>query len=379
MGVGPAILVFLLLTLAWTLLPFIPGWRELVRKSDAAALPMQRRSEVDVRHFAQGFRAYLERTLAGFLEQSRSTGAAASGELAGGAAYLVVPGGDAEVDIPADERAYCTRLIVSAGDLRLPAACAHAAEVYARGDLTGGASSVYRAAMADGALTLAAGSASLRWLHAGRALAAGEGCRLCGRASSDESVHLAPGCSFERLHAPLLTFGEAAPGPEPAGKALPMAADATPLAEADVRGLVDTQGGRWLVKGDFELPAGRRLDHDLVVDGAVILREGSHLLRSLKSHGPFRAERGVTVAGSIVGQRDVAFGPGCRIGGPIISEQALTLGTGSVVGSPVAPTTVSARDILIEPGARCHGTVWAHDRGHVLVPAAPARERGVTP
>lgn len=375
MGVGPAILVFLLLTLAWTLLPFIPGWRELVRKSDAAALPIQRRSEVDVRHFAQGFRAYLDRTLAVFLERSRSSGAAVSGELADGTPYLVVPGSDAEADIPADERAYCTRLIVSTRDLRLPADCVHAAEVYAGGDLAGGARSVYRAAMADGALTLAAGSASLRWLHAGRALTAGEGCRLCGRASSDESVRLAPGCSFERLHAPLLAFGDAAPGPGPAA----IAPDLAPLAESDVRGLVDTAGGRWLVKGDFELPPGRRLDHDLVVEGAVILREGSHLQGSLKSRGPFRAERGVTVAGSVVGQRDVAFGPGCRVDGPIISEQTLMLGSGSVVGSAAAPTTVSALDILIEPGARCHGTVWAHRRGDVLVPVAPAQERGVTP
>lgn len=374
MGVGPAILVFLLLTLAWTLLPFIPGWRELVRKSDAAALPIQRRSEVDVRRFAQGFRAYLDRTLAVILERSCGSGAAASGELADGTPYLVVPGGEAEADVPADERAYCTRLIASASDLRLPADCVHAAEVYAAGDLAGGARSVYRAVLADGALTLAAGSASLRWLHAGRALTAGEGCRLCGRASSEESVRLAPGCSFERLHAPLLVFGDAAPGQEPAAGA----SDAVPLAESDVRGLVDTAGGRWLVKGDFELPPGRRLDHDLVAEGAVILREGSRVLRSLKSRGPFRAERGVTIAGSVVGQRDVAFGPGCRVGGPIISEQALILGSGSVVGTAAAPTTVSALDILIEPGARCHGTVWAHRRGDVLVPVAPARREGVT-
>lgn len=374
MGVGPAILVLLLLTLAWTLLPFVPGWRELVRKSDATALPIQRRSEVDVRHFAQGFRAYVDRTLAGILERSRRSGAAVSGELADGTPYLVVPGSEAEAEIPADERAYCSRLIISTRDLRLPADCVHAAEVYAAGDLAGGARSVYRAALADGALTLVAGSASLRWLHAGRALTAGEGCRLCGRASSDESVRLAPGCSFERLHAPLLTFGDAAPGPEPAAGA----PDAAPLAEADLRGLVDTMGGRWLVKGDFELPPGRRLEHDLVVEGAVILRESSHLKGSLKSRGPFRAERGVTVAGSVVGQRDVVFGPGCSVGGPIICEQTLTIGAGSIVGSAAKPTTVSALDILVEPGARCHGTVWAHRRGEVLVPAAPARERGVT-
>ncbi|MBK8165210.1 MAG: hypothetical protein IPK64_04485 [bacterium] len=377
MGVGPAILVFLLLAVGWTLLPFIPGWRELVRKSDAAALPIQRRSEVDVRHFAQGFRAYLDRTLAGILERSRTAAGAVAGELADGTAYLVVPGGAAEADLPAAERSYCTRLVVSTGDLRLPADCVHAAEVYAGGELVGGARSVYRAAMADGALTLAEGSASLRWLHARRALTAGQGSRMCGRTSSDESVHLAPGCSFERLHAPRITFGDAIPGPQPAAgvTAVP---ESAPLAEADVRGLVDTRGGRWLVKGDFELPAGRCLDHDLVVDGAVVLREGARLQCSLKSRGPFRAERGVTVTGSVVGQRDVAFGPGCRVAGPVVSEQTLTLGAGSVVGSPASPTTVSALDIRIVPGVLCHGSVWAHRRGDVLVPAASAGERDVT-
>ncbi|MBK6736251.1 MAG: hypothetical protein IPG61_19720 [bacterium] len=371
MGVGLAILVFLALVLGWTLLPFIPGWRELTRKSDAEALPVQRRSEVEVRHFAQGFRAYLDRTLKGIMERSRSEGAALTGELADGTPYLVTQGGNADADLAADERAYCTRLIVAANDLRLPADWVHAGEVYAAGNLTGGARSVYRAAMADGSLTLAAGSASLRWLHAGRALTAGEGCRLCGRVSSDASVHLEPGCGFERLNAPVITFGAAAPAPGPLG----VAPDAAPLVEADIHGLVDTTGGRWLVKGDFELPAGRRLEHDLVVDGTVILREGSHLQGSLKSHGRFSAERGVTVTGSIVGQRDVAFGAGCRIGGPIVSEQALTLGAGCVVGSAAAPTTASALDIRIEQGVRCHGTVWAHRRGDVVRPPEKALDQ----
>jgi len=77
----------------------------------------------------------------------------------------------------------------------------------------------------------------------------------------------------------------------------------------------------------------------------------------------------VRVDGAVVGEQDVALGRGGVIGGPVISERTLTLGADCLVGAPDVPTTVSARDIRVEPGARCHGTVWAHQRGDVLVPA----------
>jgi len=364
MGVGLAIILFLALTLGWMLLPFLPGLREIVRKDDAEALPISRRSEVDVRHFAQGFRTYLDRTLAGMLDRSRREGEILTGELADGTPYLVVPDGETAVDIGDDERAYCRTLIVSPGDLSLPDDCVHAAEIYAAGDLTGGARSVYRAAMAEGALELAAGSASLRWLHAGRSLRVNDNCRLWGRVSSEGPLHLAAGCRFERLHAQVIDFGD----PAEASEVALARADAPVVEAGDIAHLVDTRGGRWLVAGDFELAAGRRLEHDLVVNGAVILREGSSLKGSLKSRGPLRTERGVRIDGAVVGEQDVALGRDGVIGGPVISERTLTLGTRCVVGAPDVPTTVSARDIRVEPGSRCHGTVWAHQRGDVLVP-----------
>jgi len=136
--------------------------------------------------------------------------------------------------------------------------------------------------------------------------------------------------------------------------------------------LQETNGGRWLVDKEFELKAGSVLDTDLVVNGKVILGDGSLILGSIKSRGDMIVGAGVRVAGSLVSEKDMVLGEGSRVGGPIICEETLTLQRGCIVGDEKTPTTISSRRILIEPGVCCHGTVWAHEQGDVLVPQALA-------
>jgi predicted acyltransferase (DUF342 family) len=385
MGVVVATGLVLVLALGWTLLPFLPALREFRRPRDTDALSVKRDSQVDIRHFARGFEDYLGQQYIDLITRCRAGDAPVYGELASvgeghGGAFVIFPGGDSVVDLGAEQREFCERLVLSAGDLRLPDDFVHAAEVQAAGDVVGGARSVYRAILAGGSLQLAAGSASMRWLHAGVDLSANAGCLLHGRVSADGRLRLDAGCRFERLHAPCVDFGTA----EEASWSVPPVGDggAAPLVPQDIPHLKDDSGGRWLVGKGLELKAGQVLATDVVVLGPAVLRAGSVVQGSLKSRGKMTLEHDVRVTGSLVGERDMVLGEACRIDGPVICEKTLTLRRGCVVGTTAQPSTVSARRLLVEPGVRCHGTVWAHDRGDVLAPwapaAAPAGEKGQT-
>jgi len=44
-----------------------------------------------------------------------------------------------------------------------------------------------------------------------------------------------------------------------------------------------------------------------------------------------------------------------------VSESDILIGANALVGLPDAPTTVTARNIIVEDGVVVHGTVWARE------------------
>jgi len=51
--------------------------------------------------------------------------------------------------------------------------------------------------------------------------------------------------------------------------------------------------------------------------------------------------------------------------GPVLSETEVTLDVGVVIGSLEQPSSLSAAQVLAQPGAVVHGSVWAHQSGRV--------------
>jgi len=346
-------IVFLLaLAAAWTVLPLIPALREVRERRDVEPIRVVRDSETDAEHFAQGHRGFLREHLYEAMTRCRQTGQQQTGRLEDGTLYHVVPGGDEPVFGAGDT------VVASCGDLVLPTRGEYRLEVYAARSVRGGAASVYRAVLAERSVELGAGSTTLRWVHADEVVRVGEGSRLWGRVSAGEGIELADDCEFERLHAPRIAFGPAAPAEVPA-------AETRPLDSGEIPDVVDVTAGRWLVRRRLELPAGARLEADLVVTGPARIGDGARILGSVKSHGDLELGRGVEVQGSVVSGRDVRIGEGCRVHGPVLAERNLFLGGGSVIGSPERLTTVSARGVRVAPGVVAHGTVWGHGEGRL--------------
>ncbi len=367
MGVTLAVLLFFGIVLGLVVLPLLPGLVELRRRADTRPLRVVRASDVDIRHFARGFRAWIGGKLGEALDAARASGRPVEVDQPDGTPYAALPdGGAPQLTAPARGPAACRRVLAAAGALRLPARALFPLEIYAAGSVEGGTRNIYRAVLADHDIRLEPLSWSLRWLHAGGSILAREECRLYGRASADETLRLEEGCRFERLHAPVVAFG--APEPLPPGNG-----DRALLEAKDVRGLVEAAAGRWLIHGPFDLPAGRLVTADVVATGRVRIGRGARVAGSVKSHREVVLEDKACVDGSVVCGRGLRVGRACRIGGPVVAEGDAVVGSGTRLGSAASPTTLSVRRLRIEMGAVAHGTVWAHAGGEVL----PARGNGV--
>ncbi len=369
MGVISAVLFLMAFVLLWALLPYLAGLREIWQQTDVAPLRIARSSEVEIRHFARGFRALITEEIAAVIEQSRTQEKGLSGVLECGETYLAVGGDNATAcEPPLDDDGMCSTVLLAGDPLVLPRDMVHVGEVYSTTTIRGGAKSVFRAVLAEQDLRLERESVVLRWAHAAGELYVGTGSMLCGRASANAVIRLEEGCQFERLNAPLIVFGITRGPGEPAPDPARSEEDRRPLTPKDLPNHVEVTGNRWLVRGTLKLPRHKIIDADVVVVGGAELEDGSIVTGSIKTHKDLVIGRNVRVGGSVVAGRDLVVGEGSQIKGPVIAERDLVLDKGSVIGSPEVATTVSARTIRCRSGAQCHGTVWAHDTGEVPLP-----------
>ncbi len=365
----PIVIAFFAVTLLLFALPFVPGLREARARHDADALPVPPGAAVDVRHFANGFRVFLERELGDDLASVRTTGMRRTGWIEEQGSWCVLPARE-PLELFDDEaqRRELDRIVVGAGDLEIPAGLRCRREVYAGGSLDAGAATELRAALAEEDMRMGDSGRVVRWVHAGRHLEVGADVVLQGRASAGRAIALAAGCRFERMHAPVIRFGAVGTQALPRAGAV-HGAPAVDVAAWRPHGLPahhEFAAGRLLVEGDLEIPAGARVTCDLVVWGRLTFGAGARLEGSAKSHGDMRLGAGVHVDGSVIGQRDVTIEDGAAVDGPVIAEGRLTIGTRCVVGAADEPSTVRAGSIAVRVGSVIHGTAWASGHGEVL-------------
>ncbi|WP_456427550.1 bactofilin family protein [Rhodocaloribacter sp.] len=355
-------MLFLLaaVTTSWLFLALAPALVELWLRRDAASPTLSDEYEEDLRRAAARFEARMRP----HLDTLREAGDAAPP--APGVHLLRT-----ETDVHSARTAHppAPYLLSPARAWRLPPRFILDRELYAPKALHGGPDSDFFALFGEEEIDLGPGSVVRRWLHGKGRVTAARGTRLHGNASSERALHLAAGCAFERLHAPVIVFGEAGP--------------ATPAVRVRgerilyrPRGCFHETAARTYVNGDLDVPARHRLEGNVVVTGRLRIGAGAHLTGSLKAHGDVLTAEDVIIDGNVFAGGDVRLGARGLVRGVVSAEGALVVETGARLGSPERPTTVSGRHVRIATGVRAHGVVWALEAGSVTEAPHRTARRG---
>lgn len=324
------------------LLPFLPAWLEWRWPTDSAPLPVPREDGDDPLARAERVRTRVARL-----------------RLAGpGVGYEPVR----EVDLldPEAPAALGGLPVLACRDVRAVGGFELQRLFYAMGDVDFHSLTSFHEVMAEGSLTLGAGSRIRRWGHADRTLRLGERSLAAGQLGSGQAIRLERGCCFQRLHAPDLRFG-----PEP-GPAAPAPDGTAPQPMHALPGAVQRAPGHWRVEGNCSVPAGSAFAGSLVVTGVLTLGPGSRVEGSVKAHRGIVVGEAATVTGAAICPQAIHVLRDARVGGPLVSESHLLVRSGARLGLADAPTTVSAAGIVAEEGAVAHGCVRAQDAGVVV-------------
>lgn len=349
--------------LALALLPLVPALHEWRRGRDAAPLQVVRRQDTNIRHFAESFARLTAAVLAEHGVDCREPRGTFTAVTPRGEPFSFIDGaGEVQLSTAEARTREIDRLLFCCGRLRLPGEVLYHRGVSA-GELVVEPRAICHSLLARGALWLGGESIVARWLHAGGPLHVARDCRLYSRASSDSEMTLERGVRFERLNAPVIRFGhEPSPGPPPFARDrnewLPPR-----CGHLDPRTL--------LTEAEVRMPAGSRLDFNLVSRRRVFVGAGSLVTGSIKARGLLELGEGAVVRGSVVSNGRLHIRAGCAVTGPVIAEREVVIDPGAVIGARGLRTTVTAPRILVAEGARVSGSIWARELARVV----PARRR----
>jgi cytoskeletal protein CcmA (bactofilin family) len=304
----PWLVVLAIVAAAMLCVPFVPAWNEWRRPVDAQplAVPPEYSSRIDY-----------------FARQARQWAAA---------------GGEVEHLRFVEPRRFDEPLAV-------------------HGDFVASGGASVTALLALGDVHLGPHSEVTQWAHADRDLTLGADSVALRRVSCGRAMELAVGVSFERLHAPTITFGA------PRGvraRASPPAVAFTSLAS-----VTRVSEDLFRVRGDLALPADSRFEGSLIVTGGLSVGENTVIAGNVKAHKGIIVAPGCSIHGSLVCERGIHLHEGAFVKGPVVSETDIWLAPGVTLGTVESPTTVTAENIMVGTGVKAHGTVWARDAGVV--------------
>jgi cytoskeletal protein CcmA (bactofilin family) len=167
------------------------------------------------------------------------------------------------------------------------------------------------------------------------------------------------GCQFQQLNAPTILLGVAKPWQiaprHPVQHSL-----LQPPANAERWG---TQG--WRITGDCLIPDAHRVQGTLVVMGRLTVGSDCLIEGDIKAHGDVQVGARSQIKGALISEQRITLHEDVSLQGPVLSETEVTLDVGVVIGSLEQPSSLSAAQVLAQPGAVVHGSVWAHQSGRV--------------
>jgi hypothetical protein len=361
-----ALFLLLTFTLAWYLLALFPSLRELMLKSDVRPLRVIS-DDGGTAHFARSSLAFISANFPGTILRDQKQ--RVEGLLDNGTPYTMIPYSEQAVELETVDFGSGTvdRVLIAYAPVRVPSQVAALSTIYSVRELIGGFGTAYRAVYGEADVSLMRNSIVLRWIHSESQLVISEDSRLYGRTSAGRSIRIMPGCTFQRVAAPLIEFGEPTLFEEPTLKS---------LMAVTIDHLPDRTVSRQITRDSITIPPQSFIGFDFVATGGLRIGAGSWVAGSVKASEDIYIESGVRIDGSIVSNGNIFIGSGCAVRGPVIGESNILIEGPTRIGSAQQLSTVSAPNLYISPGVTVYGSAWAREYG--AVERAPAKPQTTT-
>ena len=346
-------LIFILFTLLVFSLPLIPAVHEFIFKTDVAPLDVPVGYDIDPRRFAYNFQKLVYEAAADYLVAGAPIQAGHGGGIFKVFDPLAAPGPDVTV----------REILVSRDRVLIPRGAWTNGEIYSLDRVRCRTASHVRAIYSEDVLALGVRACVLRWAHADIVYAMDKN-ELYGRVTADSLIYVRNRAIFERMHAPIIRFGDRHSGArfrrQPVSRANIEVGGcgAILLNQRDLR--------RVVFEGNVAIPSNSIVETDLIVRGDLKVGNNVLVLGSLKSRGKMSLGTDCEIRGSVVAQDSLLIGRRTTVLGPTIGERRIVLGDDCSIGSKESPATVTSNRIDVHNGVVVFGSIWARELGRAV-------------
>lgn len=336
------LLLFAVLLVLLFLIPFLPGFRELVIKEDVAPLFIDMDYRKEPRYFGAAFKKLLLNALK-------------SGVIKPGQHEITLSRPDTvEVFDTANisQGRIMRDICFVRQDMHSGSKVLFGKEVYVQGSAYVGEANQLRALACDGDVHLQSGVKFVRWLDAEGSIRVEAGGDLGICASSGSRIVIAGECSFKRLYGLPVITGD------------------------DNRGLADNQelGPEHAIVFDDKVERDissiseyAHKDSSIITAKSLVIGEGAWIRGDIKTHGSLTARRGATITGNIFAEADIHLDNGCRVLGSIFSQGSICLGEGVIIGCKgKIKSVISKKGTTFSRGVKVYGFVLTEGEGKVV-------------
>ena len=251
---------FTLICLTLLTLPFLAAFREWLKPTDLAPLPIAHHYSSDIDHFAKRLHADVKAKLG----LGASTG---------------YEDFDFVVDWVEDMNwRHASKRLISEFSIESPTPIRSEQPLYVKGSIHAGDESVFSRLYATGDIDLGTGSEVHDWAHANGAIRLGRHSVGLRRISAGTSIELNMQAWFERMQAPTLYFG--------ASRGEVFACEETHQVDAsfsDFPHAIQKTPSLFLIQGDCRLPANKRYRSSVVVTGFLTIGAGTTIIGDVKA------------------------------------------------------------------------------------------------
>jgi predicted acyltransferase (DUF342 family) len=325
---------------ALMLIAFRPAWREWQFPSDCEPLPISPDYSIDIDYFATSFYSKVEN----FLTKESVSGNQQDFQFISASASKP---DWSDITLPV--------IVMNSMYLKEVMHCQF--PVFVNGDFhTIGADNL-KSIYTQGKISLGPYSRIDDWAYARETIILGYESSAPRRLSSATCIYLEHGCHFERVNAPVISFGLRVQNYTVQSNAL------IESSFSELKGAVQQSSSLTLIRGDCEIPNDRVYRGSLIVTGRLIVGDRSRIIGDVKARKNIVVGVNALIGGALICEKNITLKEYVCVKGPIISEVLITIGAHSTVGIHELPTTVSAERIIVGPGVIAHGTVWARERG----------------
>ncbi len=374
------LILFIILFIILTILPFLISIQELIARKDIKPLYINMDYYKDPEYFSYAFKEMMESKISDISNELSNKNEI---KLSKKETIEIYP----SLTIP--QKTVFKNLLYIKNDLRSERKVVFKKEIYVKGDVDIGINNVLRAVFCSGKLNIRKKTRLVRWAHSEKKITIDERASLGINISCSKKIEIGKKCQFISLYGkPILNKKGETKNCHPYDLSL-------------VHNKKDNEYGRWFIIDKYlkvfafitkkddnkdsrskiakkrsenfvinnnttKIPPNTTIKGDFITKNDLIIGSGCTIISDFKSYRGIKIGKNVKISGNVFAEDDIKISENCSINGNIFSQSSVIINDGFSLGSPeYLKSIIGKKRVILNNNFSVFGYIHTEGKGEI--------------